>query len=574
AVFDPTTSGPTPRNKSEIADDMRASGAAKQGVTYSLGQWQQELATKNDPRDQWGLNDARKDVARAPLRAPRMSELRTSAPRSVNVSEAVDKIFAKKVEEPAQKPGAAPAPGATPGPATAPAAEPAKPDSAAAADVGALPYWPDLVQDYNFDLGAMADARKQVAAYKAEQQKALATARGDLKKRAAEIRAEAAARKAPVVDNQTGLDKDKTNLDEANTGSKQQLDNDAKADAKRGEADGPAGEGADAAEQAAAAEPPPAKGWWGKIKAAANWLLKNTLGRAMKFVTDAITNVVLLGIKTFMGLDVKEMANYGMQTTDDGKAKAADGTKDTATAGTTNTKVEADIAVEDMTLGQRIQAGEKNLKEATDFEAAIDAQEKSIQAEIKACNDFIAQVKAQFDTCKAEAEKAKAVPPEDHSPPQPQPAATDAATPTPADAKPDGGDPDMESKLNEARTLCTGSIDTEIANLKALHAKGSSILMQDAGHDAASIAEAERLSQQVEVGALKAAVGKLEALKSKAGGGNQDAVVAVAHEIETACHDGTDAVISAYVSAEHTLLAMPPPPPTPAHPPSGAQPHP
>lgn len=576
---DPETSGPVPQPKKRVDETMTGDGMKESGGAYAAGQWQQELATKNDPQDQWGTpgflgkdfgGTGRLDLdpAKSRIRAPRMTELRATTPRSVSVSDAVSKIFAKKTDDAAAQPQpSGPVPGATPAPSAEPAAKPdAKPDPASAtAEVGPIPYWPDLLKNYSFDLGAMSEARGQVQAYKAAQQAAVQMAQGDLKKRAAEIRAEAAAKKAPVKQNQDGLNKDKTNLDESKGGNQKQIDQENKSDQEKAKADGPGKDGADAAEQAAAAEPPPAKGWWGKIKAAANWLLKNTLGRAMKFVTDAITNVVLFGIKHLMGVDVKEMATYGMQTADEGKAKAAEGTTDTTQAGTKNDKVETDIAAEDMTLGQRIAAGQKNVTEAEAFEKAIDAQEKALQAEIAACNDFVAQVTAQFAKCKAEADKAAAAQPgPDKAAPKPAPV-NDAATPTPTDGgKPDAAaDPHAAALLKEAQTLCSNAVDTEIAELQALNAKGAGILMAQAGSDPAEVAQAQKLAHDIESGALKTALDKLNALKSKADGGTEEGVVAAAGDIDHACHDGAEAVANAYVAAEAELLAAPPSAPTP-----------
>ncbi len=565
-TLDPSSSGAVP--KVRTPDEMTGRAAAEQGTSYSVGQMQQELATKNDGRDNWGTDPRwNLDPSRMQPRAPRMGELRSSAARTVNVSDVVAKIFAKRAGDDAPPPPTAtPSPsgsgGANPPPAAAPEAKPGDAGAGGATDAGPIPYWPELTKTYQFDLGAMTEARASVQKYKQAQQKALDTAQNDLKKRAAEIRAAAVSKKDPLKQNDSGLTKDGSNLDEAKAGSKKQIENDDKNEKEKQKAEGPGQEGADAATQAAAAEPPPAKGWWGKIKAAANWVLKNTLGRAMKFVTDAITTGVLFVIKHSMGLDIREIANHGMTTADAGKAKAGEGTADNAKAGATNTKVETDVAAEEMTLGEKIAAGQKNVKEADEFEKAIDDQEKTIQAEIKACLDFVAQVEAQFAKCKAEAEAAKAAPPAEPAPSAEPAPAPDGDTPTPG-AEPDAG---MEALLREAATVCTGSIDAEIASLNALNAKGASLLHGSAGSDPGEIAEANRLAGEVERGALHTAIAKLEALRGKVASGKEDAITAAAGEIDAACIEGRDAIIDAYVAAEQELLAKPPAPPTPMGP--------
>ena len=273
----------------------------------------------------------------------------------------------------------------------------------------------------------------------------------------------------------------------------------------------------------------------------------------MKFVTDAITNVVLFGIKHAMGLDVKEIANYGMQTADEGKAKAGEGSADTTKAGAGNDKVGADIAAEDMTLGQRIAAGQKNVADAESFEQGIDAQEAALKAEIKACQDFVKQVEEQFNKCKAEAATAQPEA-EDHQEDAPSPDGGAAPGPTGAN---DVKDPNEAALLQEAKTLCGSSIETEIAELKALDAKGAGILMAQAGNDPASVAEADRLAKQIEAGGLRDAISKLTGLKAQADGGAQETVVAAAEEIDTACHDGAEAVANAYIAAGSQLLATP-----------------
>ncbi|MEJ7600932.1 MAG: DUF4157 domain-containing protein [Kofleriaceae bacterium] len=563
-ITDPDGNGPMPQPKERVNDTMTGDQVGQGAGTYAVGQWQQEVATKNDPRDQWGTpgflpfgfgGTGRLDLDpnKSPIRAPRMSELKASTARSVNVADAVNKIFAKK-DDPAQQP-ATPGPTATPSPEAKPEVKPeAKQDPAATfAEIGPIPYWPELVAQYGFDLTAMGEARGQVQGYKAAQQAAVAMAKGDLKKRAAEIRAEAAARKAPIKQNTEGLDKDSKNLNESKAGNKEQIDNENKADQEKNQADGPANQGADAAEQAAAAEPPPAKGWWGKIKAAANWLLKNTLGRAMKFVTDALTNVVLFTIKHAMGVDVKELANYGMQTADEGTTKAGEGKADTAQAGEKNDKNEQEIAQEDMTLGQRIAAGEKNVKEAEAFEKSITDQEKALQAEIKACGDFVNQVTEAFAKCKADAEKAAAQPPSPDKDEPPAPANDNQSPPAP-DKQAATNDPHAANLLNEAQTLCSSSVDTQVAELQALNAKGASILMAQAGSDPAEIAEAEKLAKRVENGPVKAAIDKLTGLKAKTANGAEDAIVAAAQEID-ACHDAADAIADAFIAAEAELLS-------------------
>ena len=564
---DPANMPPGKTPRVERADETKLGETAKAGVSYGVGQMQQELATKNDGRDSWGTSPRWDlDPSKSPIpRAPRMQGLRATNARSVNVSDSVAKIFAKKVDDQQQQPATQPAaPGGQPA-AAEPAVAPGDAGAAGAAESGPIPYWPELTKTYSYDLGAMTDARKNVQKYKTAQQKALATTRDDLKVRAAEIRKESAARKEPVAQNNAGLKKDAGELKDVKGNTKKQLEEDDKNEKERTKGEQSGQEGSDAATQAAAAEPPPAKGWWGKIKAAANWVLKNTLGRAMKFVTDAITNSVLFVIKHALGMDIKEMANYGQTAADAGTAKAGEGTADTTAAGETSGKTEGEAATEDMTLGQKIAAGEKNIKDADDFEKAIDEQEKTIQAEIKACNDFVKQVEAQFAKCKAEAEQAKAAPP----PAQAQdPAANPDGGATNPDAgatNPDAGadakDPEMEALLREAQTLCTGSIDAEIANLNALNAKGASLLHASAGNDPGEVAEADRLAGEVERGALKSAIAKLEGLRGKVGSGNEEAITAAASAIDAACTDGADAVIDAYVAAEQELLATPPAPP-------------
>jgi hypothetical protein len=513
---------------------------------YAYGQWQQELATKNDNRDQWGWNQL--PLTTPTPRTPRMGELKAAHARSVNVSDTVQKLFAKKTDDGASPQPAGPQGGSPQAPAPAPA--PANKDPGqVAAEAGPLPYWPGLEQTYQFDLNAMAESRQAVTKYKQEQQKALATARDELQKRAKELRAEAQAKKAPINQNQQGLDKDKSNLAESKDGNQKQIEREDQADAEKNKADGPGKEGADAAEQAAAAEPPKPKGWWGRIKAVANRFLKATLGRAMKFVTDAISNVVLFGIKHLMGVDVKELANTGMVTADQGTQKAGEGSADTQKASNDNQKAEADIAQEDMTLGQRISAAEKNIKEAEDFEKAIDEQEKALQAEIKACNDFVKQVQEQFAKCRVDAENEKAA----------EPPTTPAATDGGAGDAPQGQEKEseMRAQLQQARTVCSGAIDTEIASLRALSAKGSQILHTSAGDDAGATAEAERLSKQIENTTLAAAIEKLEGLRSR-DAGTEDAMIALAQDIDDACNDGAADVIEAYVDAENQVIAHPP----------------
>lgn len=278
-----------------------------------------------------------------------------------------------------------------------------------AGPVGAVPYWPKLLKDYEKDLVDLDKAEKSLEEYKKKQLDGYKKAVGihdDAKKK----QDEAKGRGPQQKDEQRKAQEEQQELTRSGGQAGKAGGEVGKASAKKGEAAGGANQGASAA--AADVPDPPAPNWWDHIINLAKKFLVNYIAKGLAFIQNIFTNAIL---KVVTGMDLEALnrcANCSQQKTQDG-AQTAQGAGEKNQQSQAKDQETASKAAQTMTEAQQLQAKTKeNIQSADDLISAIGQIRTLIKQEIQAGNDYIKQVvqakqQAQKDKEAKEAAEAK-----------------------------------------------------------------------------------------------------------------------------------------------------------------------
>lgn len=276
---------------------------------------------------------------------------------------------------------------------------------------GAIPYWPELLEEYQKDLATLGKTREALQKYRQQQIDGYKAAVGI--KDAAQgqkDKAQKTTKDAPGVSKQ-GLDNDKTlsgsGKSAAETGGKA-----SQGQGKESEASSAGQEGASAA--GTEVPDPPAPHWWDHILNAAKKFICNYIGKALKWVQDWFTNAI---ISLFTGgklnLDkVNAMAKGVQQGTSEDANKSRQSAQQADQAGSKSQANEAK-ADEEMSEAQKLQQEcQKNVAAADDLMKNVDEIEALIKQEIEQGQKWLAEVKAakekeKQDLAAKEAQKQK-----------------------------------------------------------------------------------------------------------------------------------------------------------------------
>lgn len=278
-----------------------------------------------------------------------------------------------------------------------------------AGPVGAVPYWPKLLKDYEKDLTDLDKAEKSLEEYKKKQLDGYKKAVGihdDAKKK----QDEAKGRGPQQKDEQHKAQEEQQELSRSGGQAGKAGGEVGKAAGKKGEAAGGANQGASAA--AADVPDPPAPHWWDHIINLAKKFLVNYIAKGLAFIQNIFTNAIL---KVVTGMDLEALnrcANCSQQKTQDG-AQTAQGAGEKNQQSQAKDQETASKAAQTMTEAQQLQAKTKeNIQSADDLISAIGQIRNLIKQEIQAGNDYIKQVvqakqQAQKDKEAKEAAEAK-----------------------------------------------------------------------------------------------------------------------------------------------------------------------
>ena len=278
-----------------------------------------------------------------------------------------------------------------------------------AGPVGAVPYWPKLLKDYEKDLTDLDKAEKSLEEYKKKQLDGYKKAVGihdDAKKK----QDDAKGRQPQQKDEQRKAQEEQQELSRSGGQAGKAGGEVGKAASKKGEAAGGANQGASAA--AADVPDPPAPHWWDHIINLAKKFLVNYIAKGLAFIQNIFTNAIL---KVVTGMDLEALnrcANCSQQKTQDG-AQTAQQAGDKNQQSQAKDQETAAKAAQTMTEAQQLQAKTKeNIQSADDLISAIGQIRDLIKQEIQAGNDYIKQVvqakqQAQRDKEAKEAAEAK-----------------------------------------------------------------------------------------------------------------------------------------------------------------------
>lgn len=320
---------------------------------------------------------------------------------------------------------------------------------------GAIPYWPELLEEYQQDIATLGKTREALQKYRQQQIDGYKAAVGI--KDAAQgqkDKAQKTTKDAPGV-NKQGMDNDKTltgsGKSASETGGKA-----AQGQGKESEASSSGQEGANAA--GTEVPDPPAPHWWDHILNAAKKFICNYIGKALKWVQDWFTNAI---ISLFTGgklnLDkVNAMAKGVQQGTTEDANKSKQSAQQADQAGSKSQQNEAK-AEEEMTEAQKLQQEcQKNVASADELLKTVDEVESLIKQEIEQGTKWLAEVKAakekeKQDLAAKEAQKQKE---QEEKEKEAAKKAQDAANKKDAKDK-DQASPEQIAKLSQAAQAVT-----------------------------------------------------------------------------------------------------------------------
>lgn len=320
---------------------------------------------------------------------------------------------------------------------------------------GAIPYWPELLEEYQQDIASLGKTREALQKYRQAQIDGYKAAVGI--KDAAQGQKEKAqktTKEAPGV-NKQGLDNDKT-LSGSGKAATETGGKASQGQGKESEAGSAGQEGASAA--GTEVPDPPAPNWWDHILNAAKKFICNYIGKALKWVQDWFTNAI---ISLFTGgklnLDkVNAMAKGVQQGTSEDANKSRQSAQQADQAGSKSQANEAK-ADEEMTEAQKLQQEcQKNVAAADDLLKTVDEVEALIKQEIEQGTKWLAEVKAakekeKQDLAAKEAQKQKE---QEEKEKEAAKKAQDAANKKDAKDK-DQASPEQMAKLSQAAQAVT-----------------------------------------------------------------------------------------------------------------------
>ncbi len=306
------------------------------------------------------------------------------------------------------------APGADPGHAPAAAHGNdghAGPEAKGGAAPGALPYWPELLKEYQGDLGILGQTEGDLQKYREAQIAGYKSAVG-IKDASDKEKQKAVARKPQTQSTKQGAADDGHVLQATAAKSTDDAGKAQEGTGKQGEASGAGSEGAAAA--GTPVPPLPSPHWYDAILNVAKQFIVNYLAKALKFVQDWFTDKI---IRLFTGgklnlEKVNEMAHgTGQQTAADaGKSKGTEGTAGQAEGKDKEAEAKAE---ENKSTAQKLHDQcVNNVASADELLQTIAQLKTLITGEIKAGEAFLkdlreAKEKEKHELAAKEAQKKK-----------------------------------------------------------------------------------------------------------------------------------------------------------------------
>ena len=266
---------------------------------------------------------------------------------------------------------------------------------------GAVPYWPELLDEYKQDLQTLQKTRESLKKYREAQIEGYKQAAG-IKDSAAEQKEKAkkGQKDSEPVKKDAGANA-KTLADSGKNAAKTGGEA-GKGQAKEGEASSAGQEGASAA--GTEVPDPPAPHWWDHILNLAKKFICNYIGKALKWVQDWFTDkIISLFTGGKLNLEkVNAMAKGVQQQTgeDSNKSKQSEG--DAGKAGDKQ-KANEQKAEEEMTEAQKLhEECKKNVASADELLTTIDEVEQLVQKEIAQGEQWLNELKASKEKEKQE----------------------------------------------------------------------------------------------------------------------------------------------------------------------------
>lgn len=296
---------------------------------------------------------------------------------------------------PTVSPAADPAPSASEEPASSsPASAPSAAPASESASTGAIPYWPELLTQYQGDLKDLDRAAAELRDYKQRQLDAYKKAVG-IEQDAAGSKASTDGRKQPTADNQAHSKEDQRTLvdfGEKNKAAGAKTDEGKAKQQEAGEQGNRAG-----AVSTHVPDPPEEKSWWGKFKDALNfvknWIL-GYLGKGMAWVQNKITGLVMKVI----GVDpaaIKQFTDAAGGNAAVDQAVAEKAGAQTQSAAERDRKTEAD-AVAGMSEAKKLQhMAQQNIDSADELLGQIAQAQTLLNTEVKQGEQYLNELNAQ-----------------------------------------------------------------------------------------------------------------------------------------------------------------------------------
>lgn len=259
-------------------------------------------------------------------------------------------------------------------------------DGGKPAQPGAVPYWPELLDEYQRDLGELTGTEAMLKDYKEKQLAGYKQAVG-IKEDSQKQKEAAAGRKPTQQQNIQDAQGDQNEFHRSGGEAGKAGSEAQKGQGKKGEAQSAGQEGAGAANTQV--PEPPAPSFWQRILNFLKKFLVNYLAKGLQYIQNAFANFIL---KRFAGVDLESMnacANCSQQKTAEGAKQAQGAQQETHGAeqkdGETQHKAD-----ESMTEAQKLQQStQENIRSADELLGAIARIKDLLQKEIQNGTEFI-----------------------------------------------------------------------------------------------------------------------------------------------------------------------------------------